>query len=314
MADVYDFPKANEANEVTLEMKDEPTFLEKILEDMDEAAMAKGFEEIAVLLSLPDEEFEVVASLYLIEMEKALNDANSKINLMAKLTAMGTNIDEVRDFHKKLMDELDNDEYKNVPPMQRDFIKRICSIVLNAINDGVGISKRYIEIPIEVCDPRAKIPTYANLGDAGLDIYALEDFTVAPGETKLIKTGLKVAIPKGYELQVRPKSGRSLKTKLRVANTPGTIDSGYRDEIGVIIENVEPPIKDIQYEGVIKNGKVDHLKLLSVKHGVSYSIGAGEKFAQLVLSEVPTATFFKVDKISDYEGNRGGGFGSSGVK
>lgn len=310
MADVYDFPNANEQN-VEAET---PTFLEKILDELDEAEIAQGLEEIAVLLSLPDEQFEVIAPIYLIEMEKALNDPNNKVNLMSQLVGNGSDIDEIRDFYKKLMEEIDSDEYANVPAMQKDFIKRIISIVLNAINDGVGTSKRYIQIPIEICDPRAKIPTYANIGDAGLDIYALEDFTVAPGETKLIKTGLKVAIPKGYELQVRPKSGRSLKTKLRVANTPGTIDSGYRDEIGIIIENVEPPIKDMKYEAVLKNGRVDYLKLVSVEHGASFSIGAGEKFAQLVLSEVPTAVFLPVQSISDYAGDRGGGFGSSGVK
>jgi dUTP pyrophosphatase len=140
-----------------------------------------------------------------------------------------------------------------------------------------------------------------------MDIYALEDITIAPGETKLIPTGLKVAIPAGYELQVRPKSGRCLKTKLRVANTPGTIDAGYRDEIGVIIDNIEPFIKDAEMD---ENGR-----LYNVLFGQSYTIGKGEKFAQLVLAEVPKAVFYEVEKVDAIENDgRNGGFGSTGVK
>ena len=143
-----------------------------------------------------------------------------------------------------------------------------------------------------------------------MDVYALEDITVNPGETVLVKTGLKVAIPVGYELQVRPKSGRALKTKLRVANTPGTIDSGYRDEIGVIIENIEHPIQDIEYEFDEHGTPI----IKSILHGKSYTINKGDKFAQLVLNEVPHVAFYKVDNINEIKGDRGGGFGSTGLK
>ena len=140
-----------------------------------------------------------------------------------------------------------------------------------------------------------------------MDIVALEDITIAPGETKLVPTGLKVAIPAGYELQIRPKSGRCLKTKLRVANTPGTIDAGYRDEIGVIIDNIEPFIKSAQMD--------EAGRLYNVEFGSSYTIGAGEKFAQLVLCEVPKAAYFVVESVAAVENDgRAGGFGSTGVK
>jgi dUTPase len=114
---------------------------------------------------------------------------------------------------------------------------------------------------------------------------------------------------------VRPKSGLSAKTKLRVANAPGTVDAGYRDEIGVIIENVEPPIKDITYEPVmnIENGQIDHLQVTSILYGSSYTIGKGQKFAQLVLSEVPKAVLYKVEKVGEIGEDRGGGWGSTGV-
>ena len=81
----------------------------------------------------------------------------------------------------------------------------------------------------------AVIPTYAHEGDAGMDLYAAEDVIIAPGTSVLVPTGLKMAIPVGYEVQIRPRSGVSLKTALRIPNSPGTIDSGYRDEVNVIM-------------------------------------------------------------------------------
>ena len=86
-----------------------------------------------------------------------------------------------------------------------------------------GIASRVVKIPIEVLNSNVRLPEYAHDTDAGLDIFALEEITINPGETKIIPTGIKVAVPEGYELQVRPKSGRCVKTKLRIANTPGTI-------------------------------------------------------------------------------------------
>ena len=87
-------------------------------------------------------------------------------------------------------------------------------------------------------------------------------------------------------------------------------DSGYRDEIGVIIENIESPIKDITYEFDSEGKPI----ITSIEHGRPYYIGKGEKFAQLVLSEVPTASFYQVDSVDNIGENRGGGFGSTGVK
>ena len=97
---------------------------------------------------------------------------------------------------------------------------------------------------------------------------------------------------------------------MRVANSPGTIDAGYRDEIKVIIDNIEPPFKDISYHF----DDEDKVIIDSILHGSSYSISKGDKFAQLVLSEVPKMDFVEVESVSKYTGNRGGGFGSTGIK
>ena len=110
---------------------------------------------------------------------------------------------------------------------------------------------------------------------------------------------------------MRPKSGRCANSKLRVANTPGTIDAGYRDEIGIIIENVEAPIQEIQYE----KAPIENLLIIrSILHGKSYTISAGEKIAQLVLAEVPKATFYEVENVREIGEDRQGGFGSTGLK
>lgn len=90
-------------------------------------------------------------------------------------------------------------------------------------------------------------------------------------------------------------------------------DSGYRDEIGVIIDNIEPPIKDITYDTELVDGK-PKITITSILHGSDFHIGKGEKFAQLVLCEVPKASFYEVSDIEKIEGNRGGGFGSTGLK
>ncbi len=274
-----------------------------------------GFEELGVLMSLPEDQFALIAPIFLDELFKSFNNVSDKLFLAQAMNVAGVNLQDLRGQYQALLESLDT-EMKGFSPQKIDFLKQLLAIVYNTINDTVGIAKKVIEIPVARIHENAQIPAYAHDTDSGLDVFALDDITIAPGETKLIPTGLKVAIPRGYELQVRPKSGRALKTKLRIANTPGTIDAGYRDEIGVIIENVEPPIKSIEYEPVtnVETGQVDHLTIKNIEYGQSYTIGAGEKFAQLVLMEVPKAAFYEVADVAEITGDRGGGFGSTGLK
>jgi dUTP pyrophosphatase len=120
-----------------------------------------------------------------------------------------------------------------------------------------------------------------------MDIYAVEDQLIEPNNTIIIKTGLKVAIPEGYEIQIRPRSGLSLKTALRLPNSPGTIDAGYRDEIGIIVHNTS----------------------LSEE----YTVKRGERIAQMVLQRIPMVEWQLADCVNVIGDNRGGGFGSSGI-
>ena len=142
-------------------------------------------------------------------------------------------------------------------------------------------------VSVELCHENAKLPTYAHKDDAGFDFYLPEDFTIKAHEYgKIAKTGLKMAIPSGYELQIRPRSGNSVKTTLRISNTPGTIDCGYCDEIGIICDNIGD--EDITFK-------------------------AGDRIAQGVLNVVPRGIFNQVnDILTVTDSNRQGGYGSSG--
>lgn len=260
------------------------------------------------LFNMPDDKFTLITPGILQSFQQSVNNPNDKLGLVQALNANGATAEDLVASFNTIADSIDGIE--EISQVKRDFLKSLLATLTNAVNETEGIAKRIVQIPVELCHPDAKIPQYANVSDSGMDVYALDDYTINPGETKLIPTGIKLALPPGYEIQVRPKSGRALKTKLRVANTPGTVDAGYRDEIKVIIENIEPPIKDIEYE--FDNDGKPIIK--SILHGAAHTIGKGEKFCQLVLMEVPKAALYRVEQVSEIGENRGGGFGSTGLK
>jgi dUTP pyrophosphatase len=171
-----------------------------------------------------------------------------------------------------------------------------------------------LRVKIKRLHPDAVIPKYAHEGDAGFDLVAVEDRIIEPGETKLIRTGLSFAIPPGYEMQIRPRSGITLKTKLRVQL--GTIDSGYRGEIGVIVDNIRSLPLDEDNE-VYLTSELETIDGDYVKRGIyadgTYIIRKGDRIAQGVIKPVEQAHFQVVDEL-DETGRGTGGFGSSGVK
>lgn len=140
-------------------------------------------------------------------------------------------------------------------------------------------------VPVQRLDPDLPLPSYAHPGDAGADLYAAEDAELAPGERKLIRTGVAVAIPDGYVGLVHPRSGLAAKMGVTVLNAPGTVDAGYRGEILVNLVNHDP---------------VNVAKIVR-----------GDRIAQLVVQRVERAHFHGVDNLSDTV--RGtGGHGSTG--
>jgi dUTP pyrophosphatase len=215
----------------------------------------------------------------------------------------------LRESYNQLIECIDNEFSEVLTSDKRSFLKRLISIVYNAIAEIEGIARRVINVPIELTSKDAKMPRYANLGDGAVDLYAPKEYTINPGETVTIPVDIKVALPYGYAFLIHPRSGLSTKTKLRVANSIGLIDSQYKGTIGVIIENVDSPIKELGYEFDEKGRPV----ITSILHGSSYTIGKGERFAQMRLVEVPTVNFFEVDNIMNFGDDRGGGFGSSGI-
>lgn len=261
------------------------------------------------LLSMPDDEFHTLAPVVLQSIQQTINEPTEKIKLVQGLNAAGLRSDDLVDILEEMSGDLESLEVSNE---KKEFVAELCLSIINVVNSTEGIAKRMVSVPIQIINPEAKLPTYAHDTDSGMDLYALEDITIKPGETVLVSTGIKVALPPGFELQVRPKSGRALKTKLRVANTPGTIDQGYRDEIKVIIENIDPPIRAIHTD--FAQSPNDPIPVGAIDFGQTYTIGKGEKFAQLVLAEVPKVAWFEVENVGEIGEDRGGGFGSTGVK
>lgn len=140
-------------------------------------------------------------------------------------------------------------------------------------------------VRFRLLDPSAKLPTYAHPGDAGMDVCSIEDVVIDPGARRLVKTGFAMEIPDGFEAQVRPRSGLAVKSGITVLNTPGTIDSGYRGEVGVILINLSD---------------------------VPFRVEKGMKIAQMVIAKFERAEVEAVGELSSSE--RGtGGFGSTGV-
>ena len=268
-----------------------------------------GMEELGVLLTLPEDQFALIGPVFLDELQKSMNNIDDKLMLIQAMNASGSKLEDLQQTYLQINQHIDTQFASILSVNKRDFLKRMLGITYNCIAEAEGVARRIVNIPIELTSEDAKIPKYAHLGDGAVDLYAPADYVIKPGETVIIPCDIKVALPYGYAFLIHPRSGTSAKTKLRIANSIGLVDSQYKGIIGVIVENIEPPIKDITYEFDDSGRPI----LTSVLHGQSYSISEGERFAQMRLVEVPTANFFQVESVDGIGDDRGGGFGSSGT-
>lgn len=266
-----------------------------------------GVQSIAVLMNMDNENFAIVAPSVLENFLKNLNTPSFQLALAQTANANGIAVEEVMAGVTAVIDEISKAEDFSQP--KKDFLRQIFIGMGNAIVEVQGVAKKVLNVPFEKVSEDAKEPLYAHVTDSGADIFAAEDLTIGPGETKLLSTGLKVQIPAGYELQIRPKSGISLKTKLRIANAPGTVDESYRGAVGVIIDNIDAPIRKLDIYKK-KNGEIT----TSIEAGRSYTIEKGQKIAQFVLAEVPKAHFIQVEKVIDNTDRKDGAYGSTGLK
>lgn len=216
--------------------------------------------------------------------EELINDLKRQYRSTNKQTT--DIIAEKEDFLHEVMKFTAEDVHLNEKKKKiiTEFLATVSNIIDIVVDD---LYRDYININCEICRPKAKLPTYAHKTDAGFDFYLPEDFTIKAHEYgKIAPTGLKISIPSGYELQIRPRSGNSVKTTLRIANAPGTIDSGYANEIGIICDNIGE--EDITFK-------------------------AGDRIAQGVFTAVPKGVFTQVNNIHlNMKEDRGGGFGSTG--
>lgn len=142
-----------------------------------------------------------------------------------------------------------------------------------------------MNVLVQRLDPDLPLPTRAHPGDAGLDLYARVDATLAPGERATIPTGVAIALPDGYAAFVHPRSGLAARHGVGVVNGPGTIDAGYRGEIAVILINLDP--------------------------AASVDLHRGDRIAQLVVQEIPKVTLIEVAALPGSARDTGG-FGSTG--
>lgn len=142
-----------------------------------------------------------------------------------------------------------------------------------------------MQVKVKKLTKDAKIPKIEHEGDAGFDLYSNEETTILPMERKLVGTGISISFQKGYEAQVRPKSGLAINHGLTLLNTPGTIDAGYRGEIKVILMNL---------------GKEE------------YKIEKGKKIAQVIFNKIEEPELLEVEELEDSKRGEGG-FGSTGL-
>ena len=250
-----------------------------------------GFDAMMQFVQLPNEQFDQMwpsfkeSFMEIIKSEKFQKEQKEALTLVPGVTS--ETLKEEKEYYEEIIHDISQE------PDLSENKKEFFIILFNAladIHEQLLISGRtQVEVKITKLNQDAIIPQYAHPTDAGADVCAIEETKIEAGETKIVKTGIAVAIPAGYEIQIRPRSGLSLKSGLRIANAPGTIDADYRGEIGIIMTNT----KDIPYV-----------------------IDKGMKIAQLVIAPTPMIKWNEVATMEELgTTERGeGGFGSTGAK
>ena len=266
-----------------------------------------GLKIFSALLMMSDEDFEIVRPLFQEELIKAYSEPQAQMQLVQAFAQSGLSIDDLINHTDEVAETLNSSEVE-LSESKKDFIKTIFTAATNAISSSTINPAHIVEIPVEICRENAKLPTYATNGSAAMDIYSPEEYTIECGQTVIIPIGIKVSIPHGYALLIQPRSGMSARMKVRIPNSPGLIDEDYHEEIGVIVENTDQLVKDVDIDPVS-----DHIDLVKL-YGSPITIGKGERFAQMRLVEVPRVKWREVNSLGTQIEDHGKGFGSTGVK
>lgn len=243
---------------------------------------------------------------------------------------------EIVDRHREILRQRDAEEAEEAQRMKKEkaqqereegevlakLLARSTSEIAHEEIGGVSLNISPPIVGFKRLSDGATVPTKAHATDSGFDLYAAEDVVIEPGETVIVPTGIAVRLPERMEAQVRPRSGVTAKTKLRVQL--GTIDNGYSGEIGVIVDNIAMPELQLSTEYTdythVEKNKEWALMTLDGDYGRgeniypenTYLIRKGDRIAQLVVQALPSVTAVEVFDVEETE--RGAdGYGSSGV-
>lgn len=182
----------------------------------------------------------------------------------------------------------DSEEFKEVKKALLESgitSDQLWSLMMSNAADEI-IGRETIDVQIQKLTDTAQIPTYSHITDACADIYADEDIVIKPGETYPVSTGLALAVPDGYVVHVYARSGLSLKSGIRLANSVGIIDAGYRDELKILLWNSSQE---------------------------DFHVEKGMRIAQMDILPSPGMDFIEIEDIKTVPGDRFGGFGSTGM-
>lgn len=296
--------KENEIKEAMNQLTPEASAeLDKLLNEQENA---DGMQFLAAMLTLKDETFEILRPVLQDSMVEIFDESQVQMQLIQGFAQSGISIDDLINHSDEVFDSLFNNSEVQLSESKKDFFKFLMTAIVNSISASTINPAHVVEIPVEICREDAKLPTYATNGSAAMDIYSPAEYTIEPGQTIIIPTGIKVAIPHGYALLIHPRSGLSSRTKMRIPNSLGLIDEDYHEEIGVIVENTDQKVKDADMYNA-----PDGLELVK-EYGAPITIGKGERIAQMRLVEVPRIRWKQVNSLGDFEEDHGAGFGSTG--
>ena len=239
-----------------------------------------ALDEFAEILELDDAKFDAIYPMIKEGIAKGFEDDAFRADLLqAYKNTPFINIEAERKAAEDAIENIKNAE--DLSANKKELLTMLLEKGTIAAIEIIENPREKIKVQIEKLNPNAKLPEYAHSTDAGADIYSAESVIIMAGETKIIKTGIKIAIPKGYAMFLYPRSGMSAKTKIRLANSVGVIDSQYNKEIGVIFDNNDD--KD-------------------------YQINIGDRIGQFIIMPVPMIEW---EETNIEESDRGG-FGSTG--
>lgn len=269
---------------------------------------SNGLKVFSALLMMPDEDFEIVRPLFQEELINAYSEPQAQMQLVQAFALSGISVEELVNHIDEITESMFNNLEIELSESKKDFLRLIFTAAANSVSSSTINPAHIVEIPVEICRENAKLPTYATNGSGAMDIYSPEEYNIECGQTIIIPIGIKVSIPHGYALLIQPRSGMSARMKIRIPNSPGLIDEDYHEEIGVIVENTDVRVKDVDIDPTSS-----HAQLIK-EYGRLLTIGKGERFAQMRLVEVPRVKWREVNSLGTQIKDHGKGFGSTGVK